>query len=389
MGFNYIFDWFSGDGRYMTLIHCMGHDYPWIVLTVMLDIAVAAGYGAIAMHWWKNERMLPPIPAKRALRHMRNIFLFCGLCGYAFIPVKMFWPAWRLYDLFMCFLVYFTWRYAWGARELKVVYNELGRTNQLAEDLKQSRQESAEKTFFLNAICHDLRTPLSGMILHADLAKHGVEKRDDATIESALAEVKSSAQIASSLLDTLLDYAHVGSGQVNENTTFDLADFTRAAADRSRLRAQEKGLTLSTKIPDRVQVHLDRNKLERALTNLIDNAIKFTERGSVRVEAETSGAGLEIHVIDTGCGIAAEHQPSLFREFFQIDNAQRDRRKGFGLGLAISRRLARQMGGEIVVESADGQGSRFSIVLPNAIASGNGDGQMIAGTAAAAPVLAK
>src|SRR4051812_47141140 len=141
MGIHSLLNWFAGDGRYMNLVHCMGHDRPWIVLTVLLDAAVAAGYGCIAMHWWKNERTLPPVPAKRALRHMRNIFLFCGLCGYAFIPVKMFWPAWRLYDLFMVFLVYFTWRYAWGARELKVVYNELGRTNQLAEDLKQSRQE--------------------------------------------------------------------------------------------------------------------------------------------------------------------------------------------------------------------------------------------------------
>jgi signal transduction histidine kinase len=294
-----------------------------------------------------------------------------------------------LYDLFMCFLVYFTWRYAWGARELKVVYNELGRTNQLAEDLKQSRQESAEKTFFLNAICHDLRTPLNGMILHADLAKHGAEKRDDATVESALAEVKSSAQIASRLLDTLLDYAHVGSKLANKNTTFDLANLTRAAADQLRLRARENGLTLTTRIPDRLAVHLDRNKLERTLTNLIDNAIKFTDRGSIRVEAQTNGSGLEIHIIDTGCGIAAEHQPSLFREFFQIDNAQRDRRKGFGLGLAISRRLARQMGGDIVVESADGQGSRFSIVLPHAISSGNGDGRMAATPSAAAAALSK
>ena len=107
----------------------------------MLDLAVAAGYGLIAIHWWRNEKLLDNPPAKRALGRMRNIFFFCGICGYIFIPVKMFWPAWRLYDLFLVVLVYFTWRYAWGAKELKVVYSELVRTDQLAADLKHSREE--------------------------------------------------------------------------------------------------------------------------------------------------------------------------------------------------------------------------------------------------------
>src|SRR5687768_7384636 len=102
-----IIDWFSGgEHQYMTLYHCMSHDNLWVAITVGLDIAVAAGYVVISMHWWRNERTLPDIPAKRALRSIRNIFLFCGICGYIFIPIKMFWPAWRLYDIFMMLLVY-------------------------------------------------------------------------------------------------------------------------------------------------------------------------------------------------------------------------------------------------------------------------------------------
>src|SRR4051812_25701462 len=123
-----LLDWFAGNGRYQTLRHCMGNDTLWIVVTVLLDLAVAAGYVLIALHWSRNERGLPDIPAKRALANMRNIFAFCGICGYLFIPIKMFWPAWRLYDLFMVALVWFTWKYALDARRLKVVYNEIGRS---------------------------------------------------------------------------------------------------------------------------------------------------------------------------------------------------------------------------------------------------------------------
>ena len=105
--------WFSGGPeQYHTLSHCMHGQTFWIAATVALDVAVAVGYAFIAYHWWTNERTLPPSPARRALATMRSIFTFCGICGYAFIPLKLVWPAWRLYDLFMLGLVFYTWRYA-------------------------------------------------------------------------------------------------------------------------------------------------------------------------------------------------------------------------------------------------------------------------------------
>ena len=105
-------------------------------------------------------------------------------------------------------------------------------------------------------------------------------------------------------------------------------------------------------------------KLERILNNLVSNAVKFTERGGVRIEVERTGGGLEIHVIDTGIGIVPDAQERLFDEFYQLHNRERDRRKGFGLGLSIARRLARHLGGDVTVDSAPGRGSRFSVVLP-------------------------
>ncbi len=350
--------WFSGgENQYHTLNMCMHGDTPWIVITVLLDFAVASGYILIAKHWWRNERTMPPTPGRKALTSMRNIFIFCGLCGYMFIPIKMVYPAWRLYDLFMIFLVYFTWKYAWGAKDLKVLYNELGRTNQLEAELDKTKADMRKKSFFLNAISHDLRTPLNGMMLQATVAEMSLGTNDAETLRHALQQIKASANSTSHLLDSLLEYARLGmADEANTTSSFDLAQAVTTVIEQQRAAAGEKNIALVSNCPADLRVQTDQTKLERVLANLIGNAVKFTQAGGVRIEVDCAGADLEIHVIDTGVGIAAEDRERLFEEFFQVKNHERDRRKGFGLGLAISRRLARQLGGDINVESAIGRG---------------------------------
>ena len=367
--FRSIFLWFTGgvDHQYMKLAGCMRHDTLWIAITVGLDLAVATGYALIALHWMRNAKHLPDIPAKRALSHMRNIFAFCGICGYLFIPIKMFWPAWRLYDLFMAFLVYFTWRYALRSRELKVVYGELGRSNQLAEDLEKSRQQAQRKSFFLNAVSHDLRTPLNGLVLQSSVAEMCVDNNDVDGMREALKDIRASAAAAAGLLDSLLDYAHVEmAGERNDLADFSLATLLDEITSRCRALAEQKRISLVAHCHG-VVLRTDRLKLDRILANLVDNAIKFTPAGQVRVETQQAGTNLEIHVVDTGVGIEVGVQNRLFEEFFQVDNHQRDRKKGFGMGLAIAQRLARQLGGDICVDSALGRGSRFSVCLPGVI----------------------
>jgi signal transduction histidine kinase len=136
----------------------------------------------------------------------------------------------------------------------------------------------------------------------------------------------------------------------------------------SRKAAEEKGLEIRWQCSAGLAVKSDRSKLDRIMQNLVANAIKYTERGAVRIEVQAAGAGVELHVIDTGVGIAAEDQPRLFDEFFTLHNHERDPKKGFGLGLAIARRLARQLGGDISLDSAPGRGSRFTVLLPDALA---------------------
>lgn len=361
-------DWFAGDGAYHNLVQCMGHDYLWIGITVALDVAVAAGYMLIAKHWWKNERLLPDVPARRALANMRNIFLFCGICGYLFIPVKMFWPAWRLYDIVMVALVYFTWRYAWGSTDLKVIYTELGRGTRLAEELEATKVESRQKTEFLNAISHDLRTPLNGLMLQANLMEMNAAAGDHDGVKAALRDMKASARATSDLLDSLLEYARLDfAADPHHVVEFNLASLIREVCLSHQAAATSANLTLQFDCPDQLAITADRCRLERIISNLVSNAIKFTKTGGVRVNVASAGQHVEVHVVDTGVGIDRGDRERLFEEFYQVNNHERDRRKGFGLGLAIARRLARQLGGDITIDSAAGQGSRFTVALPGVI----------------------
>jgi signal transduction histidine kinase len=368
MNLSPFFDWFSGGSQpYMRLADCMNHDYFWVGLTVALDLAVACGYMMIAAHWWRNCRTMPDTPARSALNNMRNIFAFCGLCGYVFIPIKMIWPAWRLYDLFMLALVYWTWRYAWNARDLKVIYSELGRSTKLAQDLDKIREESRQKSLFLNSLSHDLRTPLNGLVLQTALARMAAQKGDLAMTQNALDEIEGGTRATAELLDRLLEYARANAmDERNCVRTFNLRHLAEQVCKTHHALAAGKKLELLIKIPGDLSLNSDAVKLERILTNLVNNAIKFTPSGSITLDVERSEAGVELQVIDTGIGIAEVDQGKLFQEFFQAGNAERDRSKGFGLGLAIARRLALQLGGDLTVDSAPGRGARFTVLLPRA-----------------------
>ncbi len=125
--------------------------------------------------------------------------------------------------------------------------------------------------------------------------------------------------------------------------------------------------------PEGIYLRTDRVKLERILQNLVGNGIKFTETGRVSVCVTAAGKDAVLHVVDTGVGIPAALQETIFEEFYQENNCERDSTKGFGLGLSIARRLARQLRGDLLVESEVGRGSRFSATLPGVV-NGFGSG---------------
>jgi signal transduction histidine kinase len=280
----------------------------------------------------------------------------------------MFWPAWWLYDAFLAVLVFFTWRYALQTRNLSVVYSELGRTERLAKDLEETREESRRKSFFLNAISHDLKTPLNGLMLQAELAELNLSSNDTEAVRDALVEIKSCVRTTADLLNSFME---IGRLDWSENSSvqspLDLAELLRTVVARHRSPAEQKGLELLCHAPSRMMVSTDRVKVERILSNLIDNAIKFTKMGTVELVVQTRANDVAILVADTGVGIAAENQSAIFNDFIQLHNNERDSRKGFGLGLAIAKRLACQLGGDLTVASVPGRGSRFTLLLACAL----------------------
>jgi len=368
-----LIEWFSGGPNgYMSLVDCMNHDWLWIWTTVILNLAVASGYVIIALHWRRNERHLAESPAKSALSRMKTIFILCGLCGYLFIPIKTFWPAWRLYDGFLLILVFMTWRYALGTRQLAVVYNEIGRTKQLSSELEEARQEGRRKSHFLIAISHDLRTPLNGLMLQTELAQMSLASQDTESVRDSLKRINVCARTTSDLLNSFLELGRLDwSDELMQTDVFPIKEMMNNLAAEFRTRAEQKGLKLDLPVGSDLILSTDRVMLERMLRNLLDNAIKYTSQGEVRVAVEMTSAGLAIHVIDSGEGIALDQQTLIFDDFTQVNNRERDSRKGFGLGLGLARRLARHLGGHITLESDPGRGSRFTLRLPSTSVSGH------------------
>lgn len=275
-------------------------------------------------------------------------------------------PSHYLFDGCLVVLLAVVWVYAWRMRH-KAVGRELARSHRLAADLEHSRAEARRNSYFLSAVSHDLRTPLNGLLLQAELAEMSMAKDDHGTAAEAIAQVKRSARAAADLLGHFLEIGRVDwRDRENEIEEIELAVLVKRVADSCQTVAEYKRLYLRTSDVNGTRIRCDAAKLERILLNLVQNGLKFTEQGGVSVEAQRVDDDLLIHVVDSGEGIATEHHERLFEEFFQIHNSERDRTKGFGLGLALARRLAEQLGGSLTVSSAVGQGSRFTLRLPGA-----------------------
>jgi PAS domain S-box-containing protein len=232
------------------------------------------------------------------------------------------------------------------------------------EDQKQlaaEREEQArQKSFFLSALSHDLRTPLNAIVLHAELLRDSVA--GDEAVESARA-IMESATAASELINRLLDFAKAGSLDRNEFGEVPLAQVLHQIHHRYLPLAEQRGLYLRLVPHADACLRTDRHKLQRILGNLIENAIKYTPRGGVTVSVEPTREVVAIRVRDTGIGIPRDKAANLFDEFYQVENEERDRRKGFGLGLAICRSLARQIGGDVRLASSGPEGSCFECVV--------------------------
>jgi signal transduction histidine kinase len=243
-----------------------------------------------------------------------------------------------------------------------------------------AEEASRAKTELLSTLSHELRTPLNSVRGHLDLIDAGVYGPLTEAQREAIARASRSAVYLTGLINDLLNFARLESGTV----AYDIGDVPLTGAggvleDIEALvsaQAAAKGVCVSPPVLDEaaggapLHVRADGDKVRIILTNLVTNAIKFTEPGgtvSLNVETERDGRAVRVRVADTGRGIPAEQLERIFEPFVQVDRyGGGGSQHGVGLGLSISRTLARAMGGDLVVASAVGSGSTFTLTLPRA-----------------------
>jgi CheY-like chemotaxis protein/nitrogen-specific signal transduction histidine kinase len=241
-------------------------------------------------------------------------------------------------------------------------HHEAQQSQRLALAVKEAEAASHAKTRFLAAASHDLRQPIHTIALLAGVLKLRHASDDSAEAVRLLDTV---VQSLSRQLDDLLDISKLDAGVVKVVTQpLALNGFLRRRLDEVRSEAETKGLHLQLEASAEVTVDTDPNLLERVVRNLLSNAVKFTDRGRVLLRLSREDGLAILRVQDTGRGIAAMHQREVFQEFVQLDNPERDRSKGMGLGLSIVERLCRLMGIEIRLTSQPGEGSTFELRLP-------------------------
>jgi len=219
------------------------------------------------------------------------------------------------------------------------------------------------KTDFMNIAAHELKTPLVPMVGYLHLIdKKKLSSKDRESIDIALRNTKRLQR----LVEDILDIAKLESKVMKFNMEdVQLADLVRDSVASSKPFAKKKKIALRGKVPRRLpMVRGDAGRLTQVLTNLINNAIKFTDRGGVTVEARTEENKVVARVKDTGVGIAKKDVAKLFTKFFQAETSARRKYGGTGLGLAICKEIVEAHKGKIWVESKLGKGSTFAFSLP-------------------------
>ncbi|HEX6040492.1 sensor histidine kinase, partial [Longimicrobium sp.] len=291
-------------------------------------------------------------------------------------------------------------RFNWMAEQVQASHGELStqvRTAQsLADELEHAnaQMESAlaqadaarheaeaanrSKSEFLATMSHEIRTPINAIIGYTDLLTMELEGPLTPGQHAQLERVRFSSQHLTGLVDQLLDFARIEAGSLRiERRVAFAEDAVAAAVTVLGPEAARKGVALSADCGGGLRYHGDPQRVDQILLNLVSNAVKFTESGGRAVircgqsngtlpATQAEGAWVCLRVEDTGIGIAADQAERIFEPFVQVESGYTRRHGGAGLGLAISRRFARWMGGDLTVESTPGAGSSFTLWLPAA-----------------------
>jgi signal transduction histidine kinase len=237
---------------------------------------------------------------------------------------------------------------------------------EIQEKSHQLEVASQHKSQFLANMSHELRTPLNAIIGYTEMMADGLYGEVGEKAQGVLERVQNNGRHLLGLINDVLDLSKIEAGQLTLTVEdYSVVDMVATVLSATESLARTKGLALRSAVaPGLPTGNGDPRRLTQVLLNLVGNAIKFTDAGSVEVRAVQAGGRFEFAVVDSGFGIAPEDQARIFDEFQQVDNSSTRKKGGTGLGLSISRKIVELHGGRITVESEVGKGSTFKVIVP-------------------------
>jgi PAS domain S-box-containing protein len=240
------------------------------------------------------------------------------------------------------------------------------RTEELSQANLRLQELDRLKSMFLASMSHELRTPLNSIIGFVSWLLMGMEGDLNEEQDKQLTMVKNSAEHLLSLINDILDISKIESGKVDLSIeVFDVAEVAKEVAETVLPQTKEKGLALTVDVPEGIKLQSDKRRVKQVFMNLVSNAIKFTDEGSVTVTGKLADKSyLEVTVRDSGNGIREEDMEKLFQPFQQIDMSSTKKHEGTGLGLYLCKKLMSFLHGTILARSRFGEGSAFTFTLP-------------------------
>ena len=326
---------------------------PYILLMYFFMSGMTSGSAMATAQWW------------------RSAVLYAVPC-YLSISARLFWEGGTVPTLIGALALIQLWstlHYTYKQHRLIVESIDQGFENTrlaqaLSAQLARVEQLAAQRARIFAAANHDLRQPMHALSIFVDTLGPAT-----APARETIRAMRDNVDALRTSVDALLDIAQFdGDGLKVAIEPVRLASLFRALRSRFEPVAAAKGLSLRIAAPQGATVHADARVLSRLLGNLIDNAIKYTPRGTVLVAARRTGSrgatpGWRLEVRDSGIGIDVQHRSQVFEPFFQVDNPGRDRRQGLGLGLSLVASMARMLDSRMHLRSLPGRGSTFSLTL--------------------------